>query len=905
MPKRDELLFGTDPVVTRDSDGDGVSDVQEQLDGTDAADPTDHRSTAPVIDRTQLGDDPRGDLLYRDPGRGAITDVKGTIPSGHSVEQSLGKGLDGKDIATGPRHYGNAQADALLSGHTDSQINPVDVQRDPHIAGLSPSADKGHDPVKDTLGRTSGANTGNDFKAPAHQDGPPPGQTPSGSADGTDGALVGKEIPQAKNLTADQRGQTPAAGDSTKKSDMKDFDKAKEATTATPEKGLVDTVTDGAKSLYNWATKDVNPDADTGTGTPTDADVKRAVTIHGATSQPVNGQGGATAIESSTPPKSPGDLVTNPSGDGDSGTQAVTTATVVAPPHQDISHPVIPNTGVGTGQDPHGGGGGQGGGNGGQGDGRASASYAATAASDATADAPANSGGDTSSDTRDTTSDTTASDTTASDTPTSIPIDHTRQGEAVTSDAAPREAAPVLVGGPHGDDPRGDLDRPDLSRETTIDVTGMVPDGHSLEQTLPTGLDGTAIPTTPNHYGNAQADDMLAGRADTNSPLNMSRDPLVGTLAPSAPEGRNPTTEKLGRDAGPAASDSSFRGTTHHDGPPPGQEPSGSADPTGNMDLVSRGGGAKGFKMVEVPRESTPRTTRDAGSAPAPTSDAGTTPTTPDAGTAPAPAPAPAPASGAPPIELKEFDPAAATKAQPATSGTSEFQKALDRAGGNKSSDPDAVDDAPPTTEEVARAVVVHGAATDVVEGRGGAQIEGNAPPRPAGDLVTDPGDGDQSTGVVVTTAVTPPHQDISHPVNPNPNTGVGGGQGTGAGSGTGSSGNDGRASSSAAATATQAVDDAGATDTTDTTDATDTTDGPLETPSVPDVGEHAPAADATLAADDADDPGVLSAPDDPVADAMTTMPELSVDATGGSFANLDIDDGLAIPAEPDLDDGF
>ena len=33
MPKRDELLFGTDPVVTRDIDGDGVSDVQEQLDG--------------------------------------------------------------------------------------------------------------------------------------------------------------------------------------------------------------------------------------------------------------------------------------------------------------------------------------------------------------------------------------------------------------------------------------------------------------------------------------------------------------------------------------------------------------------------------------------------------------------------------------------------------------------------------------------------------------------------------------------------------------------------------------------------------------------------------------------------------------------------------------------------------
>ena len=222
-------------------------------------------------------------------------------------------------------------------------------------------------------------------------------------------ALVGKEIPQAKDRTADQRGQTPAAGDSTNKSDMKDFDKGKQTTTTT-EKGFVDTVVDGAKSLYTWATKDVNPDADTGAGAPTDADVKRAVTVQGATSHPVNGQGGATAIESSTPPKSLRDLVTDPTGDGESGTQAVTTATVVAPPHQDISHPVNPNTGVGTGQDPHGGGGGQGGGNGGQGDGRASASYAATAASDATADASADSGSDTPSDT--TTSDT-SSDTTS------------------------------------------------------------------------------------------------------------------------------------------------------------------------------------------------------------------------------------------------------------------------------------------------------------------------------------------------------------------------------------------------------------------------------------------------------------------------------------------------------------
>ena len=149
MPKNDELLFGTDSTVTSDRDGDGVSDVQERLDGTDPDDATDHTTTAPVLSPRDI-DDPRGDLRHIDLARETIVDVKGTTPVGHTVEQTLPKGLDGKDISAGPRHYGNDQADKLMDGRSGDANSPVNMQRDPHTAGLA-TPGKGHDAAKDTL----------------------------------------------------------------------------------------------------------------------------------------------------------------------------------------------------------------------------------------------------------------------------------------------------------------------------------------------------------------------------------------------------------------------------------------------------------------------------------------------------------------------------------------------------------------------------------------------------------------------------------------------------------------------------------------------------------------------------------------------------------------------------------
>ena len=927
MPKNDELLFGTDSTVTRDRDGDGVSDVQERLDGTDPDDATDHTTTAPVLNPRDI-DDPRGDLRHVDLGRETIVDVKGTAPVGHTVEQTLPKGLDGKDISTGARHYGNDQADQFMVGRSGDATSPVNMTRDPHIAGLATTPAKGHDATKDTLGRNPGPGAGGDNAnfSQGHHDGPPPGQTPSGSADPTNNMdlVSDRVIPQAKDRTADQRGQTPSktgADTTPKELKGKDYDKQKDATPAPPEKGVIDTAADAVKSFFGFGKKDVDPDADTGTGTPTAEAVERAIVVHGAATDTVEGHGGGPQIESTAPPKMPRDLVTDP-GDGDTDSTSGAT-TVVTPPHQDISHPVNPNPNIGGGQDPSGGaGGGGGGGQTGQGDGRMGASFAATAATaDPTTDPATDSIADsaTDHDNTNTTDDTTnrdastsghaaddsgqrgntteSTDTTTDTTPIAV-VDggatHAIHTVADEDGSAPPEMGTPIVGeaasrssgGPvrditlDTDDPRGDLLQIDLTRESPVDVAAMMPTGHSLDQTLPTGLDGNTIPTGPRHYGNDQADALLTGRgADANSPASMQRDPHIPGLDSSPSDGRDPTTETFGQ-AGPGNGDVDAFGQTHQDGPPPGQTPSGSADPTDNRDLVSKGGGAHGFKMVEVPRETRaaaprhdPAPAPDAGTTTAPTTTAPTTtaPTAADAGTS------------APVVGIKQFvfDPDAAAGTTAPEGGSSGFQKALDRAGGNKSTDPDATDDAGvPTEEAVARAIVVHGAATDVVEGHGGTQIVGDAPAKSARDLVTDPGDGDTDSTSGATTVVTPPHQDISHPVNPNTNLGGGQDPHGGAGGSDGGQG-DGRMGSSAAATAAQA---------------------PSDDPASPADGSTADESgdNSTHAGVDAS-----SLPVDPIADAMAATPDAPDAGNPEPFANLEIDAALAIPAEADLDDGF
>ena len=69
-----------------------------------------------------------------------------------------------------------------------------------------------------------------------------------------------------------------------------------------PEKTTTDVIVDGIKSFFGVGTKDVDPDADTGAGAPTAEAVERAVVVHGAATDTVEGHGGGQQIESTAPP---------------------------------------------------------------------------------------------------------------------------------------------------------------------------------------------------------------------------------------------------------------------------------------------------------------------------------------------------------------------------------------------------------------------------------------------------------------------------------------------------------------------------------------------------------------------------------------------------------------------------
>lgn len=267
-------------------------------------------------------------------------------------------------------------------------------------------------------------------------------------------------------------------------------------------------------------------------------------------------------------------------------------------------------------------------------------------------------------------------------------------------------------------DPRGDLERVTLERETVVDVAGSMPAGHTLEQSLPTGLDGKPLPTGPRHYLNDQAEKFLRGRGDSNSPLNMQRDPKASFSPAPRDAGRDATKDTLGRATGPGAGGESKSNGGTNATPPPGAELSFRAP---NRDLVS--------DKKDLPKYEPKPETRDARAEWLAEADkkAGKVPDGP----------------------LKEFEPP------------------------KKMTDPDAdlgTGAGTLTEDEVARMVAVGRGDIDVVRGYGGGpQVEGDTPPVRYGDLVTDPGADDPvDVSTVSTSTVTPPGQEISKPINPN-----------------------------------------------------------------------------------------------------------------------------------------
>jgi hypothetical protein len=131
MPKDDDILLEHSAKLV-DSDGDGVSDVQERLDGTDPGDASDSIRQADL--KPDLGDI-RGDLDRVTLEREVAFDPTANMPEGMSIDSGL-KGLtnlDGTDLKSGVNHFGIGE-DSILVGHL-GENSPLGMERDPLTPG--------------------------------------------------------------------------------------------------------------------------------------------------------------------------------------------------------------------------------------------------------------------------------------------------------------------------------------------------------------------------------------------------------------------------------------------------------------------------------------------------------------------------------------------------------------------------------------------------------------------------------------------------------------------------------------------------------------------------------------------------------------------------------------------------
>ncbi len=343
MADRDELLFGAMPVAAPDSDGDGVSDMQERLDGTD---PNDSSSVVHHLDATIATADPQGDLAPASLDGQVVVDVASAAPAGFSDAQPLGTGLDGKPIQTDPNHLGVGN-DTPLAGRADSN-SVTDVQRDPTLTGPSTTPSDGRDPLTETMGRTPGPSATTE---PAVRgglgDAPPPGEPASGSADPDHnpelvsgyisdlavkaGSLAGG-VARGLNIIAHDVLQAP-----------KDFVTNFEMAATQP----IEPPPPPPPPPADPPKTSVDPDAP-GATVVTSEDLARAVAVHGAATDVVQGFGG-TQIEGDAPPKQAIDFVRDPI-EKDS-TLSVTTPTPSST-GQEISHTINPDAGFDPGRAP-------------------------------------------------------------------------------------------------------------------------------------------------------------------------------------------------------------------------------------------------------------------------------------------------------------------------------------------------------------------------------------------------------------------------------------------------------------------------------------------------------------------------------------------------------------------------
>jgi hypothetical protein len=297
MAKDDDILMG-DPVALTtdsDSDGDGVGDMQERLEGTDPNDASDHLKRDPAL----KPEDPRADLDPATLEREVAFDPTALMPEGMSVDSGLKglKNLDGSDLPTGSNRYGVGE-DAILDGRLGAN-SPRDVQRNPLAGTGSDSGPKGGAPPVDLGSRGPnwdlvGADPEDDWELPVK-----PHETPTLMSD-----------PPSPPPEGERQPPTPPPDDGS--------DPLPEPE---PDPGPLRT----------------DPDSDIGGGGGTPL-----VVIAGP--RVVEGYGGGPQIEGDSPPVRYGDLVTD-GGDGSVDT-STTTEPLRGAPDAPVVHTINPDLGL-------------------------------------------------------------------------------------------------------------------------------------------------------------------------------------------------------------------------------------------------------------------------------------------------------------------------------------------------------------------------------------------------------------------------------------------------------------------------------------------------------------------------------------------------------------------------------